>query len=96
MRAAFIVDTKKIEIREIETPTITDDQMLIKIEAVGVCTSDMAGYLNSYSEDVKKRMPLPRRVGHEPAGTVVAQDPGAGTKRPAGSIVTIQVSNGTL
>ena len=71
MRAAFVVDTKKIEIREIETPTITDDQMLIKIEAVGVCTSDMASYLNSYSEDVKRNMPMPRRVGHEPAGTVV-------------------------
>ena len=71
MKAAFIVDTKKIEIRDVETPKINDDQMLVKIEACGVCTSDMAGYLNSYSEDVKKRMPLPRRVGHEPAGTVV-------------------------
>ena len=62
MRVAFIVAPKKIEIREVETPKINDDQMLIKIEAVGVCTSDMASFLDSYSEDVKRRSPMPRRV----------------------------------
>lgn len=71
MRAAFIVDTKKIEIRDVPMPTYTDDEMLVKVEACGVCTSDMASFLNSYSEEMKKRMPMPRRVGHEPAGTVV-------------------------
>ena len=71
MRAAFIVAPRKIEIREIDMPEITDDEMLVKIEACGVCTSDMASYLDSYSEEVKKQRPMPRRVGHEPAGTVV-------------------------
>ncbi len=71
MKAAFIVAPRKMEIRDVEMPTIDDDQMLVKVEACGVCTSDMASYLDSYSEDVKKRMPMPRRVGHEPAGTVI-------------------------
>ncbi len=71
MKAAFIVASRKIEIRDIEMPTMNEDQVLVKIEACGVCTSDMASYLNSYSEDVKKRMPMPRRIGHEPAGTIV-------------------------
>lgn len=71
MKAAFIVAPRKFEIRDIEMPTTNDDQMLVKIEACGVCTSDMASYLDSYSEDVKKHMPMPRRAGHEPAGTVV-------------------------
>jgi D-arabinose 1-dehydrogenase-like Zn-dependent alcohol dehydrogenase len=71
MRAAFIVDTKKIEIREVPTPKYNDDEMLVRVEACGVCTSDMASFLNSYSDEMKKRMPMPRRVGHEPAGTVV-------------------------
>jgi len=71
MKAAFIVAPRKFEIRDVETPTINDDQVLVKIEAVGVCTSDMAAYLDTWSEDVRKRRPFPRRVGHEPSGTVV-------------------------
>jgi threonine dehydrogenase-like Zn-dependent dehydrogenase len=41
--------------------------MLVKIEACGVCSSDMPGYLDSGA----MRRPFPRRAGHEPAGTVV-------------------------
>jgi threonine dehydrogenase-like Zn-dependent dehydrogenase len=72
MKAAFIVAPKKFEIREIDTPSINDDEMLVKIEACGVCSSDMAGYLASGGEEAQRRMPFPRRAGHEPAGTVEA------------------------
>jgi threonine dehydrogenase-like Zn-dependent dehydrogenase len=71
MRAAFIVAPRTFEIREIPTPEITDGEMLVKIEACGVCSSDMSGYKDSWSEEMKKANPLPRRAGHEPAGTVV-------------------------
>ncbi|MFC1949596.1 zinc-binding dehydrogenase [Chloroflexota bacterium] len=71
MKAAFVVAPRKFEIRDIEMPTITDDDMLVKVEACGVCTSDMAGYLDTFSEEMKQRQPMPRRIGHEPAGTVV-------------------------
>lgn len=71
MKAALLVAPKKFEIREVETPTINENQMLVKIEACGVCTSDMPSYLNSFSEEARKRMSFPRMMGHEPAGTVV-------------------------
>jgi len=71
MRAAFVVAPRKFEIREVPTPTITADEMLVKIEACGVCSSDMSGYLDSMSDVMKKRNPFPRKSGHEPAGTVV-------------------------
>jgi threonine dehydrogenase-like Zn-dependent dehydrogenase len=71
MKAAFVVAPRKFEIMDIEMPTITDDEMLVKVEACGVCTSDMTTYLDTYSEEMKKRVPMPRRIGHEPAGTVV-------------------------
>ena len=45
--------------------------MLVKIAACGVCSSDMPGYVDSVGEEMKKRMPFPRRAGHEPSGTVV-------------------------
>jgi L-iditol 2-dehydrogenase len=71
MRAAFIVAPRRIEIREVPTPVISDSQMLVKIEACGVCSSDMSAYKDSWPEDMKKANPFPRRAGHEPAGTVV-------------------------
>ena len=71
MKVAFIVAPKKFEIREVPLPRITEDEILVKIEACGVCSSDMPGYTDSVSEEMKKRMPFPRRAGHEPAGTVV-------------------------
>jgi L-iditol 2-dehydrogenase len=71
MKAAFVVAPRRFEIRDIETPTIDENQILLKVEACGVCTSDIAAYLDTWSEDVKKHAPFPRRVGHEPSGTVV-------------------------
>ena len=70
MKAAFIVAPRKFEIREVPMPKISDDEMLVKIAACGVCSSDMPGYLDSVGEEMKKRMPFPRRAGHEPSGTV--------------------------
>jgi len=70
MKAAFITAPRKFEIREIDIPTINDNQLLVKVEACGVCTSDIPPYLDTLSDEVKKRNPFPRRVGHEPSGTV--------------------------
>jgi L-iditol 2-dehydrogenase len=71
MKVAFIVAPKKFEIREVSMPRITEDEMLVKIEACGVCSSDMPAYTDLLSDEMKNRMPFPRRAGHEPAGTVV-------------------------
>lgn len=71
MRAAFVTAPRKIEIMETDMPTCGDNEILVKVEAVGVCTSDMAGYLDTFSEERKKMSPFPRRIGHEPAGTIV-------------------------
>ena len=71
MKAAFVVGPKKIEIMETPMPAMSNEEMLVKIDACGVCTSDMATFLDSFSEEVKQRRPFPRRIGHEPTGTVV-------------------------
>lgn len=67
MKAAFIVAPRKFEIREVPMPTINDNEMLVKVEACGVCSSDMSGYVNSWSEEMQKQNPFPRQAGHEPA-----------------------------
>ncbi len=71
MKAAFVVAPRTYEVREVPTPQITDSQMLVKIEACGVCSSDMTGYKDTWSDEMKQANPFPRRAGHEPAGTVV-------------------------
>ncbi len=71
MKVAFIVAPRKFEIREMPVPEINENEMLVKIEACGVCSSDMSGYKDSLGDEMKKRNPFPRRSGHEPAGTVV-------------------------
>jgi threonine dehydrogenase-like Zn-dependent dehydrogenase len=71
MKVAFIIAPRKFEIREVPLPRITEDEMLVKIEACGVCSSDIPAYMDSLSDEMKKQMPYPRRAGHEPAGTVV-------------------------
>ncbi len=68
MKAAFFIAPKTIEIRDVPMPEINDDEMLVKIEACGVCSSDMSGYLNTGAH----HGPYPRRAGHEPSGTVAA------------------------
>jgi D-arabinose 1-dehydrogenase-like Zn-dependent alcohol dehydrogenase len=71
MKAAFVVAPRTFEIREVPTPQITPSQMLVRIEACGVCSSDMTGYKDTWSDEMKQANPFPRRAGHEPAGTVV-------------------------
>jgi threonine dehydrogenase-like Zn-dependent dehydrogenase len=71
MKAAFIVAPRKFEIREMPMPTVNENEILVKVEACGVCSSDMSGYIDSYNEEMKRRNPFPRRCGHEPAGTVI-------------------------
>ncbi len=71
MKAAFVVAPRRFKIMDIPLPTMSDSEMLVKVEACGVCTSDMPAYLDSYSEEGRKRRPFPRRLGHEPSGTLV-------------------------
>jgi threonine dehydrogenase-like Zn-dependent dehydrogenase len=59
------------EIREVETPRIErDDEVLLRVGAVGVCGSDVHYYTTGRigSQVVQ----YPYRVGHEFAGTVEA------------------------
>ena len=71
MKAAFLVAPRKLEIREAPMPAMASNEILVKVEACGVCSSDMSWYLDSFGADMRKQHPFPRRMGHEPAGTVV-------------------------
>jgi L-iditol 2-dehydrogenase len=66
MKAAVLVDTGKIEIREVERQALGPDDILIRTAYAGVCGSDLHAFKGKHPF----RKP-PVILGHELAGTVV-------------------------
>ena len=76
MRAAVLVDAGRIELQDIPRPEPRADEVLVRIQAVGLCGTDLhifAGHAN-YNRDAHGRIvPLtesPQILGHEITGVV--------------------------
>ncbi|POX37765.1 NAD(P)-dependent alcohol dehydrogenase [Streptomyces sp. Ru73] len=87
MRAAVLVAPKQLEIQERPVPRPGPGQVLVRVEAVGVCGSDVHYYEHGRIGDFVVRSPMV--LGHEPGGTVVALGPGARRHTP-GQPVSIE------
>lgn len=86
MRAAYITDVKQTEIREIDKPVPKKGEVLIKIESVGICGSDLHLFLGVHAF---RRPPV--ILGHEMSGTVCELGEGV-TKFGIGDRVTVNPS----
>jgi len=60
--AATLVGAKTFELREYDVPEISPDDGLLKVEAVGICGSDVGSY--------RRESTVPRIMGHENVGVV--------------------------
>ena len=69
MKAAVMTGIKKVEIQERRMPEPKDDEVLVKIEYVGVCGSDLHYYGAGRIGNFVVKPPF--IVGHEAGGTVV-------------------------
>lgn len=68
MKAAVVTDfSKPLEIREVRRPTVTDGKIVVKIEACGVCHTD----LHAARGDWPVKPEPPFIPGHEGVGVVV-------------------------
>ncbi len=76
MKAVYYVGDNHMELRDIPVPVPQADEYLIRIDACGVCGSDVEGYLGKTGRRI-----APMIMGHECAGTV--------EKAPAGGIYPI-------
>ena len=65
MKAAILEGRRKLKIRELPLPRCGDDEAIIRVEACGICRTDLKCY-----EDGQRDLTLPRILGHELAGTV--------------------------
>ena len=60
MRAFFLTDVGKTEIREIEPPEMSDDEVKLRVEMVGICGGDLNGYRGTFA-----LQEYPVVLGHE-------------------------------
>jgi L-iditol 2-dehydrogenase len=67
MKALLLTEYKKLEVTEVDEPMIGFDDVLVQVEACGICGSDIHGYDGSTG----RRIP-PLVMGHEAAGIVVS------------------------
>ena len=79
MKVAHFTGPKRLEIVDLPMPTLhRPDAVLLRIDRVGVCGSDIHYYLDGRIGD--QAITYPASVGHESAGTVV--EVGAEVQRP--------------
>lgn len=74
MRAGFLIEPRKIELREIETPGPLQGEVLVKIKAALTCGTDLKAFLRGHP-----MIPMPGVFGHEFSGIIV--DIGKGVKK---------------
>lgn len=67
MKAAVLEALEKLVVREVPTPEVDDDSVLVRVEACAVCGSDIRIYRHG-----NPRVTPPAIMGHESAGEVVA------------------------
>jgi len=84
MKAAYVVDECKVEIKDIEIPKIKDNEVLIKVKTVGICGSDLHLFKGTHAF----RKP-PVVLGHEVAGEIVKIGKNV-TKFKVGDRVTVE------
>lgn len=65
MKAAFVTDLEKVEIKEIKKPVFSDDEVLIRTKTVGVCGSDLHLFRGTHPF-----RHAPAILGHEIAGVI--------------------------
>lgn len=82
MKALVYTGIKEMTLQDMPTPVAKNGDSLIQVEAVGICGSDMHGYLGH-----DERRPAPLVLGHEAAGTVI-DGPKTGQRVTVNPLVT--------
>jgi L-iditol 2-dehydrogenase len=81
VKAAFLTGIREIEIRDTPEPVFRGpEDVMVRIEAVGVCGSDLHYYIEGRIGS--QAVSFPETIGHECAGTVVAIGGGVRSLKP--------------
>lgn len=87
MKAVYLEETGKIRVKDVQKPVAGPGEVLVKIEACGICGSDVHYWQHGRIGDFVVKAPMV--LGHEAAGTVIAL--GSGVNHIAvGDIVALE------
>lgn len=70
MKASYLVKQGELSVREVAIPTLAEDEVLVRVAAVGVCGSDVHYYQHGKIGPYVVNHPL--ILGHELSGTIEA------------------------
>jgi L-gulonate 5-dehydrogenase len=82
MKALVYTGPETMTLSDVPAPRAANDEVIISVEAVGICGSDMHAYLGH-----DERRPAPLILGHEAAGTI-ASGRGEGRRVTVNPLVT--------
>ena len=85
MKALVYTNPNALEWREEPEPLPGNDEVLVRVDAVGICGSDMHAY---HGHDLRR--PPPLVLGHEAAGSIVS-GPNAGKRVAVNPLVNCGV-----
>jgi L-iditol 2-dehydrogenase len=87
MKAVYLEETKKIQVKDIQKSVPGAGEVLVKVDACGICGSDVHYWQHGRIGDFIVKEPM--ILGHEAAGTVVALGSGVDNVK-VGDIVAIE------
>jgi 2-desacetyl-2-hydroxyethyl bacteriochlorophyllide A dehydrogenase len=70
MRSAVLVGPRDIRLDVTERPEVDDDTVIVKIESLGICGSNLHWWSGVPAEQGRMSFPMPGGGGHEHAGVV--------------------------
>ncbi len=82
MKALVYAGPEQLSYRDFDNPVRASGDVLIRVESVGICGSDMHAYLGH-----DERRPAPLILGHEAAGTIIEGE-GTGTRVTVNPLVS--------
>ncbi|HNX85044.1 MAG TPA: alcohol dehydrogenase catalytic domain-containing protein [Bacteroidales bacterium] len=71
MKAAVLTEYRKVEWKEVDIPSVSGNEVLIKVSYASICGSDQHVFLGEFHP----RTSVPLIQGHEFAGTIVQKGP---------------------
>ena len=87
MKALVYIGPEALDHREVPDPTPKDGEVLVKVDSVGICGSDMHAFLGH-----DERRPAPLILGHEVAGTITG-GPRDGTRVTVNPLTSTSLTN---
>ncbi|GAA4357338.1 zinc-dependent alcohol dehydrogenase [Angustibacter luteus] len=72
MRAFVLTGPREFEVQEVETPTAAPGQVVVDVERVGVCGTDVEFFTGEMQYLTEGHARFPMRLGHEWSGTVAS------------------------